>query len=248
MSITAIIPARYASTRLPGKPLLSETGMPLVCHVVAAVTSASLVDRVLVATDDERIRAAVEHAGHEGVMTSEDCRTGTDRLAEAAASVGLADSDVVVNIQGDEPEIPASCVDALVRCLLESGAEMATLAADLPADEVANPHRVKVVCDLTGRAMYFSRSAIPHDRDGAGDVGYLLHLGAYAYRVDFLRRYASLESTPAERAERLEQLRALEHGFRIHVAKVGYDGAGVDTPEDYRRFVERWRAQQGRGT
>lgn len=239
----AILPARYASTRLPGKPLLAETGRPLIQHVVDAVASASGVDRIVVATDDERIRQAVQPFGTESVLTREDCRTGTDRLAEAAGLLGLADDDRVLNIQGDEPDIPSACVEALAGSLAESDAEMATLAAPLPADQVANPNRVKVVCDQRGRAMYFSRAPIPFDRDARGRVGHLLHVGAYAYRAGFLRTFAALESTPAEQAEHLEQLRALEHGFHIQVAVVDYDGAGVDTPDDYRRFVERWRGR-----
>jgi 3-deoxy-manno-octulosonate cytidylyltransferase (CMP-KDO synthetase) len=236
----AILPARYASTRLPGKPLLAETGRPLIQHVVDAVASAEGVDRIVVATDDERIRQAVQAFGTESVLTSEACRTGTDRLAEAAGLLGLSDDDRVLNIQGDEPDIPPACVEALAGSLAGSGAEMATLAAPLRADQVANPNRVKVVCDLRGRAMYFSRAPIPFDRDAGGRVSHLLHVGAYAYRAGFLRTFAALESTPAEQAEHLEQLRALEHGFRIQVAVVEYDGAGVDTPDDYRRFVEGW--------
>ncbi|HOF17785.1 MAG TPA: 3-deoxy-manno-octulosonate cytidylyltransferase [Phycisphaerae bacterium] len=244
MNTVVIIPARYASTRLPGKPLLAETGRPLIAHVVEAVKAARGIDRVVVATDDERIAGAVRASGGEAVMTSTHCRTGTDRLAEAAATLGLADDDIVLNIQGDEPEIPPACVEALTRLLRETDAPMATLATPLPPGEAANPNKVKVVLDARGMALYFSRARIPHDRDGEGFDGYLLHLGAYAYRVAFLKRYAALPQTPAEQAEKLEQLRALEHGYRIAVAVVEYDGAGIDTPEDYAAFVSRQKKRK----
>ena len=246
MSVIAIIPARYGSTRLPGKPLLAETGKPLIRHVVEAVRQASRVDRVVVATDDERILAAVEAFGGEAVLTSPACRTGTDRLAEAAEKLRLADDDVVVNVQGDEPEIPAGAVDRLVELLLASGAPMATLAAPLAPELADDAAKVKVVLGRGGRALYFSRAKIPHDRDGAGGVDYLLHLGVYAYRAAFLKQYAAMESTPAEAAERLEQLRVLESGFPIAAAVVDHGGAGVDTPEDYAAFVRRYRVKEGR--
>ena len=238
MRTIAIIPARYGSTRLPGKPLLDHTGKPLIQHVVESAREASSLDDVVVATDDERIVSAVEGFGGRAVMTSASCRTGTDRLAEAADALNLAGDDIVVNIQGDEPDIPAACIDQMALLLGEKNAEMATLATPLADEQVTDPNRVKVVCDLTGRAMYFSRSAIPYDRDGAGTAA-LLHIGAYAYGCAFLKTYARLPSTPAEQAEKLEQLRALEHGYSIAVAVVDYDGAGIDTPEDYKRFVRR---------
>ena len=156
--------------------------------------------------------------------------------------LGLADEDLVVNVQGDEPEIPAACVDDLVALLDSTDAPMATLAAPLPAELAGDPHAVKVVCDLTGRALYFSRATIPHDRDG-GEARYLLHLGIYAYRAAFLKRLAALAPTPAERAEKLEQLRALEHGHDIVVAMVDYHGRGIDTPEDYEAFKARIKAK-----
>ncbi|MFP4054594.1 MAG: 3-deoxy-manno-octulosonate cytidylyltransferase [Phycisphaerae bacterium] len=239
MQTIAIIPARYASTRLPGKPLLADTGKPLIRHVVEAVSRAPGLDRVVTATDDERILNAVRSFGAEAVMTSPDCRTGTDRLAQAAKTLELQDGDLVVNVQGDEPEIPPQCIERLIDLMGEASADMATLATPLPADQAGDPNRVKVVLDARGRAMYFSRARIPHDRDNTGDVPCLLHLGLYAYHVSFLHTYANLPSTPAESAEKLEQLRALEHGYTIAVAVVDYDGAGIDTPEDYERFVRR---------
>lgn len=239
MNATVIIPARYASTRLPGKPLLARTGKTLIQHVVEAVSPATKISRVVVATDDERIIDAVVAFGGQAVLTRADHPCGTDRLAEAADLLGLAGSDVVVNIQGDEPDMPPACVDALVDLLASTGASMATLATPLPADRASDPNRVKVVLDARGMALYFSRARIPHDRDGAGGVGYLLHLGAYAYRVDFLHWFARQPQTPAERCEKLEQLRVLETGHKIAVAVVDYDGAGIDTPDDYAAFVRR---------
>ncbi len=239
MIVIAIIPARYASTRLPGKPLLAETGKPLIQHVVEVIRLADGIDRIVVATDDERIADAVAGFGGEALMTSESCRSGTDRLAEAADALGLADDDLVLNIQGDEPEIPPCCIEKLIELLRTSEAEMVTLAAPLADDLADEPGKVKVVCDSTGRALYFSRARIPFDRDGDVEVSYLLHLGVYGYRAAFLKRFASLPPTPAEQAEKLEQLRALEHGFAIAVAVVDYDGAGIDTPQDYAAFVAR---------
>ena len=239
MNATVIIPARYASTRLPGKPLLAQTGKPLIQHVVEAVRAARNVRQIVVATDDERIAAAVAAFGGHAVMTRADHACGTDRLAEAAAILGLADEDVVLNVQGDEPDIPAACVDSLVDLLTASGAPMATLATPLAPDRAGDPNRVKVVLAADGTAMYFSRAKIPHDRDAAGRTNYLLHLGVYAYRVGFLKWFAACPQTPAELSEKLEQLRALETGHKIAVAVVDYDGAGIDTPEDYAAFVRR---------
>jgi len=265
MSATAIIPARYGSTRLPGKCLLAETGKPLIQHVVEAVRKARRIGRIVVATDDERIGAAVAAFGGRAVMTSPAHRCGTDRLAEAAAKLGLGDSEIVVNVQGDEPEIPAAAIDRVVE-LAEglggaaassesapampkkkgivgmqgiAGIGMATLVTPLAAEQAGNPNRVKAVLDGRGRALYFSRWPIPFDRDHAGGVRYLLHLGIYAYRVAFLKLFTSLPPTPAEQAEKLEQLRALEHGYTILAAEVDYDGAGIDTPSDYAAFVAR---------
>ncbi len=251
MSATVIIPARYASTRLPGKPLLDRTGKPLIQHVVEAVKGARLVNNIVVATDDERIRRAVEAFGGHVVMTSLNCRTGTDRLAEAAGTLGLADDEIIINVQGDEPEIPPACIDKLIELLTRSGAPMATLATPLPAEEAGDSNKVKVVFDHTvpsrqaarlgavNKALYFSRAKIPFDRDGGGKVKYFLHIGIYAYRAAFLKKFAAMPSTAAEQAEKLEQLRALEHGHAIAVETVDYNGSGIDTPEDYEAFVRR---------
>ncbi len=238
-----IIPARYGSTRLPGKPLLDRTGKPLIQHVVETVRQARRIQAVYVATDDARIERAVRAFGGQAVMTRPDHPSGTDRLAEAAELIGLDDGDVVVNVQGDEPEMDPRHIDRLVELLVGGGAEMATLAAPLDAQAARSPDNVKVVLAADGTtALYFSRAVIPYDREGAG-VRYLLHMGIYAYRKGFLLRFASLEPTPAERAERLEQLRALEHGYRIVVGVVPSATCGVDTMEDYAAFVERHKAR-----
>ena len=244
MGAIAIIPARYGSTRLPGKPLLAETGKCLIQHCVEAVHEAQLIDRIVVATDDARIVEAVESFGGEALMTSAECRSGTDRLAEAADKLALTNDQIVVNVQGDEPDMPGTCIDALVRLLEESACPMATLATPLPADKAGDANKVKVVLRRDGRAMYFSRSVIPLDRDGAGDPEHLWHLGIYAYRAGFLRKYAALAPTPAEQTEKLEQLRAIESGFDIAVAVVDCRPAGIDTPEDYAAFVQGMKGKQ----
>lgn len=239
MSITAIIPARWASTRLPGKPLLDIVGKPLIQHVVDAVRQARSPQQVVVATDDPRIAQAVTNFGGQVVMTRQDHPCGTDRIAEACVKLGLSDDDIVLNVQGDEPEIQPACIDRLAELIQTSGAPMATLATALDKSQADNPNRVKVVLAADGRALYFSRAKIPFDRDNAGNVPYLLHLGIYAYRVGFLKTFAKLPPTPAERFEKLEQLRALESGYAIAVAVVDYDGAGIDTPDDYQAFVSK---------
>lgn len=244
MNTIAIIPARYASTRLPGKPLLADTGKPLIQHVVESVLQTQSLNRVVVATDDERIQSAVKAFGCKVIMTRCKHTCGTDRIAEAAEKLKLADDDIVVNVQGDEPEIPPACIEKLVELIKTSPAPMATLATPLATEFVSDTNKVKVVCDLDGFALYFSRSVIPHDRDGSSAGKYLLHLGIYAYRAGFLKTFSALPCTPAEKSEKLEQLRALEHGHRIAVAVVEYHGQGIDTPEDYAAFVKRFKASQ----
>lgn len=241
MSAVVIIPARYASTRLPGKPLLAETGLPLICHVMDRAAQARGVERVIVATDDERIAQAVRAHGGTAVMTRADHPNGTCRIAEAAA--GLPDRvDVVVNVQGDEPEIDPRLIERLIERLRAGDEPMATAASRFGADQDASdPNVVKVVTDQRGRAMYFSRARIPHDRDGGGGVPVYKHAGVYAYRRSFLPVYVSLAPTPCETAEKLEQLRALEHGHAIAVVEAESDHPGIDTPAQYAAFVERWR-------
>ncbi len=246
MEILAVIPARFASTRLPGKPLLAETGRPLIQHVVEAAQRARRLDRVIVATDDSRIFDAVRAFGGEVVMTREDHPSGTDRVAEVAQ--GLPNAGIIINLQGDEPEMTGEALD-LVASLLENDpdAPMATLATPIVDPEVyRDPACVKVVVSRSGRALYFSRSPIPYHRDGLPAVGSPiahLHLGLYAYRRDFLLGLASMPPSPLESTERLEQLRVLEAGYPIAVGIVNEPSIGIDTPEDYRRFVDRWRAR-----
>lgn len=247
----AVIPARMGSVRFPGKVLACETGRPLIAHVCEAASRAPSIGRVVVATDDERVRNAVVRAGFECVMTSPEHPNGTSRLAEAADTLGIPDSAVIVNVQGDEPEIEPAIIDAAVAELERSGAPVATVAAPITrAEDAVNPNIVKVVRRLDGTALCFSRSLIPFDRDGAGTVTPLRHIGLYAYRREFLRRYIVLHPTPLEEAEKLEQLRVLEHGYAIGVSVV--EGladvpAGIDTPEQYAIFVARWRRQASGG-
>jgi 3-deoxy-manno-octulosonate cytidylyltransferase (CMP-KDO synthetase) len=249
MEIVGVIPARFASTRLPGKPLLSETGRPLIQHVVEAARRSRSLQRIVVATDDPRIAEAVTSFGGETMMTRADHPTGTDRVAEVAAR--LAEARIIVNIQGDEPEIAGPTIDRLVTLLLEDAeAPMATLATPIRDEAIyRDPSCVKVVCSRRNRALYFSRSPIPHHRDGLPDPSRSttpvahLHLGLYAYRRDFLLSIGSLPPSPLEAAEKLEQLRVLEAGHPIAIGLVDEPSIGIDTPEDYRRFVERWRKE-----
>jgi 3-deoxy-manno-octulosonate cytidylyltransferase (CMP-KDO synthetase) len=250
----AIIPARYASVRFPGKMLAAETGRPLIQHVVERAVAASRIARTIVATDDERIRRAVEQFGGEALMTSRDHPNGACRLAEACAQLlaagELDDDDVVVNVQGDEPEIDPAIIDLAVDTLMaHSDCEAATVASPFSAEEdPSDPNVVKVVVDGTGRALYFSRALIPFYRDGrprdSDDEAapFLKHIGLYVYRPAFLREYTMLPPTPLEQAERLEQLRILEHGRSIAVAIARTAHHGIDTPEQYARFVKRWTA------
>jgi 3-deoxy-manno-octulosonate cytidylyltransferase (CMP-KDO synthetase) len=244
MRTAIVIPARYASSRLPGKPLLRETGKYLIQHVYERACAASA-EIAVVATDDARILNAVREFGGRVVMTRSDHPTGTDRIAEVA---GRLDADVIVNLQGDEPLIDLASLNLLPDLLRQDpDADVATLAVPIAtADQYRDPNCVKVVCDGQGRALYFSRSPIPYVREGQPDFGrrpplFLQHLGLYAYRRDFLLRFAQLPPEPLEESEKLEQLRVLAVGKRISVGVVQHAGRGVDTPADYARFVETWR-------
>jgi 3-deoxy-manno-octulosonate cytidylyltransferase (CMP-KDO synthetase) len=241
--VVVIIPARYESTRLPGKPLADLCGKPMIQRVVERAQQVRGIDRVLVATDDERIRAAVAGFGGAVVMTAPDHRTGTDRIAEVAAGL---DADVIVNVQGDLPLLDPAMVEAAAAPLRnDAGLPMATVRTALRSrDELSNPNVVKVVTDREGYALYFSRSPLPFHRDGAGSspLGYK-HIGLYVYRRDFLLSFARLAPTPLEQAEQLEQLRALEWGFRIKVSEVEAASIEVDTPAD----LDRVRAVIGGG-
>src|SRR4051812_12430754 len=226
----AVVPARYEASRFPGKPLVELAGRPLIHWVHEAAVGSELFDEVVVATDDERIAGAVEEVGGSVELTGSHHRTGTDRVAEVAERRPAA--QVVVNVQGDQPFVKRAMLEALVEPYLVGEAPgMTTLACPVrDASVAADPNVVKVVCDLNGYALYFSRSPIPH---GAGaDAAALHHLGLYAFSRETLLAFPSLPSTPLERVERLEQLRALEHGIRIRVCQTDAAGPEVNTPED----------------
>jgi len=240
MTTVAIIPARYASTRLPGKPLLDATGKPMVVHVIEQALRAESISDVLVATDDRRIHDAVVAHGYRSMMTRADHPNGTSRVAEAAESLP-DDVDLIVNVQGDEPQIEPAVIDALVTRMRQGDEPMGTLASPFAHDEnPADPNIVKLVLDRNNRAMYFSRSLIPFDRDGMG-IRPLKHPGLYAYRREFLPVYVALEPTPNEEAEKLEQLRALEHGYAIAVVHADVRHHGIDTPQQYEAFVKAFK-------
>ncbi|MBN2138839.1 MAG: 3-deoxy-manno-octulosonate cytidylyltransferase [Sedimentisphaerales bacterium] len=248
MRILALIPARYSSTRFPGKVLAKDTGKFLIEHTWERACAAELVDEVIIATDDKRIVAAAESFGARCVLTGADHQSGTDRIAEAVEGM---EADIVINVQADEPEIEPGNIDKVARLLIDNADyPMATLAADFAtAEQVGDPNIVKVVTDSRGRAIYFSRSPIPYDRD-AGGVGeadrYMRHLGIYAYRKDFLLKLTALPQTPLEMTEKLEQLRAIENGFGILVGKVERTCDGIDTPEQYAEFVKRYQSKSRR--
>jgi 3-deoxy-manno-octulosonate cytidylyltransferase (CMP-KDO synthetase) len=263
--IIVCIPARYGSTRFPGKVLAKDTGKFLIQHVYEQARLAKLPDKVIIVADDKRIADAAKSFGAECIMTSPDCPSGTDRIAEA---VGGLDVDIVVNLQADEPEIDPANIDAVAKLLLENQKSkiknqkcgMATLVADFETKEqVADPNIVKVVVskyeirntnDAPLQAIYFSRSVIPYDRQQGGigpKSNYLRHLGIYAYRKDFLLKITKLPQMPLEKIEKLEQLRAVENGFNILVTKVKHTCSGIDTPVQYAEFVKRYaRKKQGR--
>ncbi len=242
MSATAVIPARYASVRFPGKVLVADTGKPLIQHVYERVRRARLVDRVLVAADEQGIAAAVESFGGEVVMTRADHPNGTSRIAEVAPSLA---AELIVNVQADEPEIEPELIDLVIRALRERPAcVMATLASPFaPGEDPADPNIVKVVVDAAGRALDFSRVLNPQagGPDGRRPVVTepLKHVGMYVYRRDFLLEYVDLAPTPREQSEQLEQLRVIEHGYDIAVAVSEVRTCGIDTPAQYEAFVKR---------
>lgn len=242
--IVAIIPARLGSTRFPGKVLAARTGRPLIQHVFEAASSSGRLSAVHIATDDETVRAVVQRFGGSAIMTSRDHPNGSSRLAEAARALSLADDDIVVNVQGDEPELEPGLIEAAVGVIESTGAEVSTIGSPFgPGEDPANPNVVKVVRRADGLALYFSRSLIPHPRvTGPGSAAPLRHVGLYVYRAAFLQRYVALPPSPLEIAESLEQLRVLEHGYRIAVAVMASTGQGIDTPEQYEAFVARWES------
>ncbi|CAG9414767.1 TPA: 3-deoxy-manno-octulosonate cytidylyltransferase [Providencia alcalifaciens] len=236
---TVIIPARYASTRLPGKPLADIHGKPMVVRVMEQAIKSGA-SRVIIATDHPDVAAAVIAAGGEACMTNPDHQSGTERLAEVIDTYGFSDDEIIVNVQGDEPLIPPEIIRQVAHNLRGSQANMGTLAVPIhSAQEAFNPNAVKVVMDKDGYALYFSRATIPWDRDQfaksketIGDT-FLRHIGIYAYRAGFIRRYIAWDASPLEKIEMLEQLRVLWYGEKIHVAVAEKaPGAGVDTPED----------------
>ena len=238
-----VIPARYASERLPGKPLAQIDGRPMIWYVWEKARKSRLATRVVVATDDVRIAEAVKGFGGEARMTSPACASGTDRVAEAAR--GLSE-EIIVNLQGDEPMMHPSVIDAVAAPLLADESVSMTTAALVRDDpeEFLRPSVVKVVTDARGDALYFSRAPIPHYRD-AGSGRYRKHLGIYGYRKEFLYTVAALPPSPLEEAERLEQLRVLDNGYKIRVVDVAHDSVGVDTQEDLDAVKERLCGRNG---
>lgn len=245
-----IIPARLASTRLPEKMLLDETGLPLIQHTYQAACRANLPSKVIIACDDRRIEQAVQRFGGEVVMTDPSAPSGTDRVAEVAAK--MEDAEIIVNLQGDEPEVPPEAIDQAIQTLhANPEAVMSTLATPIrERNQLEDPACVKVVFDRQHRAMYFSRSPIPHPREWSDDLLnrqsplFYQHIGLYAYRRAFLLDYPQMPRAAIETTENLEQLRALHHGHTIAVTVIETPLHGIDTPEDYRDFVRRWRGRK----
>ncbi|WP_314619487.1 3-deoxy-manno-octulosonate cytidylyltransferase [uncultured Selenomonas sp.] len=242
MRTLCVIPARYASTRLPGKPLADICGKPMICRVWERARRAEKPERVIVATDDQRIYDAVRKDGGEAMLTRADHPTGTDRLAEVAQTHAAV--DLIVNVQGDEPLIEPSVIDELIALFeADENLQMATVMTRMDdEEEQKNPNNVKVVVDKLGYALYFSRSLLPYPRAAAAPV--YKHIGIYAYRRDFLLHYARLAPTPLEKAESLEQLRALENGYGIRVLETASRFIGIDTPEDL-ALVNRLYRERG---
>lgn len=239
MKILCVIPARYASTRLPGKPLADIVGKPMIQHVYERSAQATIPQQVVVATDDEKVFQAVQQFGGKVVMTSSEHQTGTDRLAEVASK--YAEVDVIINVQGDEPLIDPKVIDELAQEFLNDTAlQMASVMSIMDTEDYQNPNAVKVVTDLNNNALYFSRSLLPYPRvEGKANV--YKHIGIYAYKKDFLLKFAKLEPTPLEQSESLEQLRALENGYKIKMIKTKSKFIGVDSIEDLQTVNELLR-------
>jgi 3-deoxy-manno-octulosonate cytidylyltransferase (CMP-KDO synthetase) len=243
VNVIAVIPARYESSRFPAKVLAKETGKYLIQHTYERALSAKSLEKVIVAADDQRVMDACKSFGATCVMTSVNHKSGTDRIAEAVRDI---DARIIINLQGDEPEIDPANIDTLARLLVDNpGCPMATLVAPLKeAVQIADPNIVKVITTSSGQAIYFSRLPIPYNRDAAG-IGpardYLRHLGIYAYRKDFLMKITALPQGRLEAAEKLEQLRVLENGYSIMTAKVAHSWDGIDTPQQYAAFAARYK-------
>jgi 3-deoxy-manno-octulosonate cytidylyltransferase (CMP-KDO synthetase) len=233
MDVIAIIPARMAATRFPGKPLVDLCGKPIIQWVYERASQAKRVNQVIVATCDQEIIDKVQAFGGEAVMTSAKHRSGTDRLAEVATGI---DADIIVNVQGDEPSIDPESIDAAVEPFEEDPElVMTSLMVPITSEAARDPNLVKVVVGTDNQALYFSRSPIPYERNPIEGRSIYGHVGLYAYTKSFLLKFASLESTPLERSESLEQLRALEHGYSIKMVEIADRPLGVDTPEDLER-------------
>ena len=239
----AVIPARFGSSRLEGKPLVKIKGKSMIQRVYEQAQKSSVVTRTIVATDDDRIVSAVKAFGGDALMTSDTCRSGTDRVAETARILELGSDEILINIQGDQPVFDPRCLEDLIRPFdLDKDLVMSTLAFKIAdAREITDPKDVKVVFDKNGFALYFSRAQIPFPRDGQTDVDYYKHLGFYAYTRDFLDRIVSLPTGICEDVEKLEQLRVLENGFPIKVAVTPYDSPEIDLPEDIERIEAKLR-------
>ena len=231
MKCAAIIPARFGSTRFPGKPLALINGKPMIQWVYENTAACNMVDKTIVATDSEEIRNAVCGFGGEAIMTSPDHETGTDRIAEAAENI---DADLIINVQGDEPVLPAAAIEeAILPLVNDCSIPMGTLKTKiLKNNEISDINIVKVITDINDFALYFSRAVIPFDRDGHNQVDFYRHIGLYVYRRDFLFKVSKMEQTLLEKAEKLEQLRVLENGYSIMVKEIDYDPVGVDVPDD----------------
>ncbi|NPU84822.1 MAG: 3-deoxy-manno-octulosonate cytidylyltransferase [Syntrophaceae bacterium] len=238
MTIAVIIPSRYESTRFPGKPLADLAGKPMIQHVYERVLMSGTADLAAVATDDPRIFAAVEAFGGRAVMTADTHRSGSDRIAEAAGILGLREDDIVVNVQGDQPVFEPVQIDEVVAPLVgDPSLPMSTLIYRIRRDEeITHPNAVKTVFDRDGNALYFSRSTIPYVRDRGKTAEYYKHHGIYAYRKHFLDTFTKLPEGTLEHLESLEQLRALEHGYRIRVVVTEHDSIEVDTPQELDRI------------
>lgn len=245
MKAVAVIPARYGSTRLPGKPLLDICGKPLIQRVWDVVARVHGLDEIIVATDDERIAKVVQDFGGRAVLTSHDCQSGSDRVREVAQTV---DADVYVNVQGDEPLLEPLAIEKLLDVFAQdANVQVATLCSSISREEAMSPNLVKVVCDYAGNALYFSRAPLPFVREANETADYLGHIGIYAYRREALYAFTSLPVSPLEQAEKLEQLRFLQAGIPIRVLEVPRMGVGVDTQEDLERvrtvICDRRRAE-----
>lgn len=242
--IVAIIPARYQSSRFPGKPLAQINGKPMIQWVYERVSSIQKISQTYVATDDERIAECVQQFNGEAIMTSAKHESGSDRLAECIEILKLNEDDIILNIQGDEPLIQEIMVQELISTISDQGVYMGTLKERITnVDDVENPNIVKVITDVNNNAIYFSRYPVPYDRSGLKDLVYYRHVGAYAYRVFFLKRFTQLPKSCLEIAESLEQLRVLENGYKIRVLETQCSSIGVDTVEQLKLVEEIMRRQ-----